>query len=467
MTLLDSPVNGLLIADEVGLGKTIEAGLVWTELRARYDMRRLLVVCPAMLREKWRHELSSRFGLDARIVDAGTLLGELHLNEHGERVWIISYQGIRAPKQWDSTDSDAPHRSARARLADLLYRHADQEPLLDLVIFDEAHYMRNEETSSWKTGSLLRDVTTHQLMLSATPINLGSKDLFNVLRLLDPDHFERPEDFRNIVEANRPVIAASDAVRDPARDASDILESIRQIKSSRWFKRSERVDRLIEEAETVDEWSDEKRVGIAAKLERLNLLAHIVTRTRKREVQAERVLRNARVFPAEMAPVERELYQAITEGTREYALRNGIEHGFLLSTPQRMVASSPVALLRTWHDHGLDTDAMAVSMDETDEDEEKVRESFPGLKHWLAKRSTLKNPKFIDNYLNRIYCLKVWARIARYGLMDAPFFAISDGKIRPRPAAFTESHDRFRHRLGNRIDPRHELVRLAGILDWS
>lgn len=58
LTLLDSPVNGLLIADEVGLGKTIEAGLIWTELRARYDMRRLLVVCPAMLREKWRFELS-------------------------------------------------------------------------------------------------------------------------------------------------------------------------------------------------------------------------------------------------------------------------------------------------------------------------------------------------------------------------------------------------------------------------
>mgnify|MGYP000866580572 FL=1 len=68
-------------------------------------------------------------------------------------------------------------------------------------------------------GSLLRDVSTHQLMLSATPINLGSDDLFNVLRLLDPDHFEYPEDFRNVVLANRPVIAASDAVRDPASDA--------------------------------------------------------------------------------------------------------------------------------------------------------------------------------------------------------------------------------------------------------
>src|SRR3546814_3990539 len=63
--------------------------------------------------------------------------------------------------------------------------------------------MRNEETGAWRTGSLLRDVSTYQLMLSATPINLGSDDLFNVLRLLDPDHFEYPEDFRNVVLANR------------------------------------------------------------------------------------------------------------------------------------------------------------------------------------------------------------------------------------------------------------------------
>lgn len=48
---LDSPSRGLVIADEVGLGKTIEAGLIWTELRARQDARRLLVVCPAMLKE--------------------------------------------------------------------------------------------------------------------------------------------------------------------------------------------------------------------------------------------------------------------------------------------------------------------------------------------------------------------------------------------------------------------------------
>lgn len=398
LTLLDSPVNGLLIADEVGLGKTIEAGLIWTELRARYDMRRLLVVCPAMLREKWRFELSSRFGLDARVVDAETLRQELYSTEHRERTWIVSYQGIRVPSDWDPNESDKPQRSARARLADLLYQHADQEPLLDLVIFDEAHYMRNEKTGAWRAGSLLRDVSTHQLMLSATPINLGSDDLFNVLRLLDPDHFEYPEDFRDVILANRPVIAASDIVRDPKSDSAQILKAIRDIKSSRWFERSERVDRLVEEAESIVDWTNDRRIDIAAKLERLNLLAHIVSRTRKRDVQSDRVLRDPTVFEVEMAPLERDLYQAITEGTREYALANGIEHGFLLSTPQRMVASSPAALLRTWHDDGFDVDALAVAMDEIDEDEEKLTERTSGLKRWLASRTL---PKFGFGDLSR------------------------------------------------------------------
>lgn len=384
LTLLDSPVNGLLIADEVGLGKTIEAGLIWTELRARYDMRRLLVVCPAMLREKWRLELSSRFGLDARVVDVADLLLELNTSEYRERAWIVSYQGIRVPSGWEPAESDTPRRPVRARLADFLHRRADGEPLLDLVVFDEAHYMRNEGTGTWRTGSLLRDVSTHQLMLSATPINLGSDDLFNILRLLDPDHFESREDFQNVIFANRPVIAASDVVRNPSSDALRIVEAIHHIKTSRYFRRSERVDRLIEEAGAVKEWTSGQRVEFAAKIERLNLIAHIVTRSRKREVQTERVMRDVTVFEAQMSPIEHELYQTITEGTREYALINCIEHGFLLSTPQRMVASSPAAFLRTWRDDVVDHDAMAAAMDETDEDEDRIQDTSSGLKRHLS-----------------------------------------------------------------------------------
>ena len=61
----------------MGLGKTIEAGLIWTELRARVDARRLLVVSPKMLCDKWQMELRNRFGVNAQIVDAAELAKEL------------------------------------------------------------------------------------------------------------------------------------------------------------------------------------------------------------------------------------------------------------------------------------------------------------------------------------------------------------------------------------------------------
>src|SRR5690606_29825253 len=110
--------NGILIADEVGLGKTIEAGLIWTELRARVEAKRLLVVCPAMLREKWQSELSERFGVEAEIVDAQGLLKQLQSIQerpHQQFALIASMQGLRPPKDWNN--EKAPSQSAAAKLA--------------------------------------------------------------------------------------------------------------------------------------------------------------------------------------------------------------------------------------------------------------------------------------------------------------------------------------------------------------
>ena len=77
LKLVSSTGGRILIADEVGLGKTIEAIYVWKELQARLGCRRLLVVCPSMLQQKWQAELRDRFSIDATIVDAKELLQHL------------------------------------------------------------------------------------------------------------------------------------------------------------------------------------------------------------------------------------------------------------------------------------------------------------------------------------------------------------------------------------------------------
>ena len=74
LTFFSSTTGRILIADEVGLGKTVEAIYIWRELQARVAARRLLVVCPAVLRSKWQSELRERFSIDAAIVNASGLL---------------------------------------------------------------------------------------------------------------------------------------------------------------------------------------------------------------------------------------------------------------------------------------------------------------------------------------------------------------------------------------------------------
>jgi SNF2 family DNA or RNA helicase len=103
LRFIDSPTNRLLLADEVGLGKTIEAGLIWTEWQARQDARRLLIICPPSLCPKWERELVDRFQLPARVltIDDLATLQERYVS-HGRKlnfVGICSYQTLSPKKK--------------------------------------------------------------------------------------------------------------------------------------------------------------------------------------------------------------------------------------------------------------------------------------------------------------------------------------------------------------------------------
>lgn len=352
LTLLESPADGLLIADEVGLGKTIEAGIIWTELRAREDMRRLLIVCPAMLREKWRDELKHRFGIDATIVNAATLADELRQTSSfgPAKAWISSYQALRPPKTWKpSSDTSTKKLSARAALANLLDENAAEDPLIDLVVFDEAHYMRNPESAAHTLGEMLREVSHYRVLLSATPINLANEDLYHLLRLCDPDHFQYPSSFKDMLTANRPLVLARDAALRRTSHAEEIIDHVKSAASSDLLKQSRQLAAILEDPPTPDRLqSAEYRAELASSLERVNLLGHVVTRTRKRDVQMERPRREVTPEKVPMTDAERKFYTYVTEVTRDYAWRRGISDGFLLATPQRQVCSCPAAFARAW-----------------------------------------------------------------------------------------------------------------------
>jgi SNF2 family DNA or RNA helicase len=388
LTLLDSPAKGLLIADEVGLGKTIEAGIIWTELRARYDMRRLLVVCPAMLREKWQDELGRRFGIVGEVVGAAELLEQVAsplASQRDGHAWITSYQAIRPPRDWRADAKGTPARpSARWKLADFLHENAGDAPLFDLVIFDEAHYMRNEGTGAQKSGTMLRDVTDYLALLSATPINLANDDLFNLLQLADPDHFQYRSDFAAMLAANRPLVAARDGVLKGSIDVDALQALLAEAAASELLEESLQLRQLRENLPTDVELADASvRARLAEALERMNLLSHTVTRTRKRDIHLKRPKRDVHKEAVEMTPLERRFYEAVTDLTREFAFKNSISDGFLLAMPQRQVASCPAATAHAWNMHG--DDWINDYRDEEDPDDELLQLSFT-LREFLQYR---------------------------------------------------------------------------------
>jgi superfamily II DNA or RNA helicase len=350
LSFLDSPSRGILIADEVGLGKTIEAGLIWTELRSREDARRLLVLCPAMLCEKWRSELADRFGVDARICKAEEIVLTLEKNEGNPRATfalIASMQGLRGLVNTAEDEDDTTSLASRLRrLAD---DSAGDTAPLDLVVIDEAHYLRNPDTQTARLGILLRRMTENFVLLSATPVHLRNSDLYNLLKLVDSDSFPHEWSFDQALLENAPLIKLRDLLLKGDPDIEAIQDLLAAVAGSAVAKRSEALQFLLAEppdAETLNSVS--KRLTLAETLDRINPITKVVSRTRKRDVLERRVVRQPVAQCAEMNPVEAEFYQQVTAAVRKYCQNMGSAEGFLLTIPQRQMCSSMAASCKAW-----------------------------------------------------------------------------------------------------------------------
>lgn len=352
LKLLNSPVNGLLVADEVGLGKTIEAGLIWTELRARFQSNRILVLCPAMLREKWQYELSRRFGVRADILDARNTLTRLESAANDPLfsfAIVASLQGLRPPRRWEAEAGDGA--DPRSRLAQFLQDREHDDPIVDLLVIDEAHYLRNPGTQTARLGQLARAASDHVVLLSATPIHLRSDDLFHLLRLVDEDTFQRREDFGEVLTANEPLNRARDLVLRSKPRPQELLRELEAAKRYPLLQGSQRLQALLDElGSRSDLTSTEDAARIAHRIEALNLLGDVLTRTRKRDVQEWRVVRRAVAQRVPLTAEERRFYEAVTEIVRDYCRRAEAHEGFLLVGPQRQVSSSMPAALRSWRE---------------------------------------------------------------------------------------------------------------------
>jgi SNF2 family DNA or RNA helicase len=151
-----------LLADEVGLGKTIEAGLILSEYLARGMIQSLLILTPASLVSQWQQELQTKFGIDTVTSDDKQL--QLNPNEF----WSTNNRLIASL----NTAKSAKHFNLVTTRS------------WDLVIVDEAHHLKNRSTLNWKLVNALNK--RFILMLTATPVQNSLVELFNLLTLLKP-----------------------------------------------------------------------------------------------------------------------------------------------------------------------------------------------------------------------------------------------------------------------------------------
>ena len=191
LRVMSAPRQRFLLAEDVGMGKTIEAGLITMELIARGRGDRILIVVPAALQDQWTDEMRDKFGLDFAILDNDYLLKELLPTlPSGANPWHYANRVIT------SIDFAKQERILRAL----------KKTRWDIIIIDEAHYLaesgspgRPLRTDRSRFGEVLAPLCDSLLLLTATPHDGYSQGFYSLLRLLDDARFASAEDLRRDV----------------------------------------------------------------------------------------------------------------------------------------------------------------------------------------------------------------------------------------------------------------------------
>ena len=334
----------LLIADGVGVGKTIEAGLILRELQARRDVRSVLIVCPRPLvtERKWQIEMK-RFEERFTHLDGGTLrfcINEMDL----EGVWPDQYQKAIIPYSlfdeallYGTTPDNK--RKRKKGLLDL-----DPPPRFDLVIVDEAHHIRNSDTYSHKAVRFFCDHAEAVLFLTATPIQMGSYDLFVLLNVLRPDLIIDQKSFEHMAEPNPFINRAVNFARGQGSGwAAKAAEALVQAAATSWgrtlLRNNPEFSRIRNQLSRGDIPSG-KRVQLITDLEALHTFSGIINRTRRRDI-VDFTVRKPETVVIEFTSAQKKLHDDLLQIQAEIfsQIHGDTNVKFMMTTIRRQAAS--------------------------------------------------------------------------------------------------------------------------------
>lgn len=325
--LLESPDQRLLIADEVGTGKTIEAGLIWAELESRsaHGLENVWIVCPKALVGKWREEMLQRFDL---------------------RLEILSPEGIRHALVALERDGVLPPRFARAvinleliRMEDHMRRLTESPVTWDLAIFDEAHHLRNTDTLSHAVAQFICERSRAAVFLTATPLQTHLEDIVHLMEALGVDVAEDPalleEQLHWDMQLNDWIALVR---RRPPGWRADADAALQRLEASGGLARPgwDRFRQLVAGSD-VDHIRQRTIIVDAAR--DLQVLSPYMTRTLRSEVDEQRPTREAATRTVTFSPEEEAFYAEVYRVCLKRAQDRDVPPGFATQMPERRTAS--------------------------------------------------------------------------------------------------------------------------------
>ena len=336
----------LLIADGVGVGKTIEAGLILRELQARRDIKSVLIICPRPLvtERKWELEMK-RFDERFTHLDGKTLrycINEMHLDgewpaEH--RKTILPYSLFDETLLYGPGANGKNKKKSGKGLLDL-----DPPPRFDLVIVDEAHHIRNQDTYTHQAVRFFCEHAEAAVFLTATPIQLGNPDLFVLLNTLRPDLIRDKESFEHMAEPNPFINQAVNHARTQEQGwTAQAVEALNQAAATAWGRailhhkpEFNRIRKKLVEGRV----AAEERVQFITDLEALHTFSGIINRTRRRDIGAF-TIRKPETVTVSFTPDQQQLHDELLRVQAKIfsRLHGDLNVKFMMTTIRRQAAS--------------------------------------------------------------------------------------------------------------------------------
>ena len=344
LKLVRSDRPRLLIADEVGVGKTIEAGLILKELRARMDISSVLVICPKALvaERKWQTELK-RFDENFIHLD-GALLRHCLKETDLEGEWPVQYEKAILPFSLFDSDLILGPKTKQSRKGKGLLA-LDPAPAFDLVIVDEAHHIRNSETFLHQGVRYFCDNARAVLLMTATPVQLGSQDLFTLLNVLRPDMIIDRNSFEQMAEPNPFINEAVRLCREKEADwQQEALKQLRTAAQTEWgrlfLREKPTFQAAYDKLHDKTELPDEERVALINTLEELYTFSSIINRTRRRDI-GEFTTRKPLTIPVDFTREQQAFHNDLLDVIAKILARSHGEQNvkFMMTTIRRQAAS--------------------------------------------------------------------------------------------------------------------------------